>query len=48
MGTQEIKIPVERIAVLIGKGGEQKKRIEDKLKIKIIVHSEDGDVEIFS
>ena len=48
MGTQEIKIPVERIAVLIGKGGEQKKRIEDKLKIKIIVHSEDGDVEIFA
>lgn len=46
MDTQEIKIPIERIAVLIGKGGEQKRRIEEKLKVKINVHSEDGDVEI--
>ncbi|MBS3162611.1 RNA-processing protein [Candidatus Woesearchaeota archaeon] len=46
MDTQEIKIPLERIAVLIGKGGEQKKKIEEKLKIRINVHSEDGDVEI--
>jgi len=46
MDTQEVKIPIERIAVLIGKNGEQKKRIEERLKIKINVNSEDGDVEI--
>ncbi len=47
MDAKEIKIPIERIAVLIGKKGEQKKRIEERLKVNIKVHSEDGDVEIF-
>lgn len=47
MDTKEIKIPIERIAVLIGKSGEQKRKIEEKLKVNINVHSEDGDVEVF-
>lgn len=44
MDTQELKIPVERIAVLIGKNGETKKKIERKMHVQLEVHSEEGDV----
>lgn len=40
----ELKIPKERVAVLIGKGGEAKKDLENLSKTKITVDSEEGDV----
>ncbi|HIP84609.1 MAG TPA: RNA-processing protein [Methanothermococcus okinawensis] len=42
-----VKIPKERIGVLIGKGGEVKKRIEEELGIQITVN-EEGEVTISS
>ena len=42
----ELKIPKERIAVLIGKNGEVKKLIEEATKTKIIIDSEEGDVTV--
>ncbi|BAD84989.1 RNA-binding protein, containing KH domain [Thermococcus kodakarensis KOD1] len=46
LGEQEefVKIPKERIAVLIGKKGQTKKEIERKTKTKIEVDSETGEV----
>ena len=44
MDTQELKIPIERIAVLIGKNGETKKKIEKKKHVQLEIHSEEGDV----
>lgn len=41
-----IRIPSDRIAALIGKGGETKREIEIKTGTKIMVNSEDGEVEI--
>jgi ribosomal RNA assembly protein len=43
----DLKIPKERVAVLIGKKGEVKKQIEELTKTKIIVDSKEGDVEVF-
>jgi ribosomal RNA assembly protein len=40
----EIKIPRERVAVLIGKAGATKKQIEEATKTKLNVNSEEGDV----
>ena len=40
----ELKIPKERIAVLIGKGGSIKKKIEIATSTKIEVDSKEGDV----
>jgi len=40
----ELKIPKERIAVLIGKNGEVKEDFESISKIKIAVDSKEGDV----
>jgi ribosomal RNA assembly protein len=40
----EIKIPKERVAVLIGKGGETKKDIEESTSSYIDVDSKEGDV----
>ncbi len=40
----ELKIPKERVAVLIGKSGEVKSEIESFAKIKITVDSKEGDV----
>lgn len=40
----ELKIPKERIAVLIGKRGDIKKRIEDTLKISLAIDSQEGDI----
>lgn len=42
----EIKVPKDRIAVLIGKSGEMKKQIEETTKTKIKVDSKEGDVSV--
>ena len=42
----ELKIPKERVAVLIGKDGSVKKGIEEETKTKINVDSKEGDVVI--
>lgn len=42
----EIKIPKERIAVLIGKSGEIKKKIETTLGVKLQIDSQEGDITI--
>lgn len=43
----ELKIPNERVAVLIGKNGEVKKSIEADTKTKIKVDSREGDIFIY-
>lgn len=40
----ELKLPKERIAVLIGKKGEIKKRIEEETKTEIKIDSKEGDI----
>jgi len=40
----EIKIPKERVAVLIGKKGEIKKQLEQSTKTKIDVDSKEGEI----
>ncbi|MCF7862239.1 KH domain-containing protein [Candidatus Woesearchaeota archaeon] len=40
----EVKIPKERVAILIGKNGEVKEKIETETKTKIKINSDDGDV----
>jgi|TARA_B100001971_G_C18087198_1_gene481590 ribosomal RNA assembly protein len=40
----ELKIPQERVAVLIGKNGEVKKSIEEETKTKLDIDSKEGDV----
>jgi ribosomal RNA assembly protein len=42
----ELRIPRERIAVLIGTEGETKKLLEEELKIKMLVDSKEGDVTV--
>jgi len=42
----ELRIPKERVAVLIGKKGEVKRAIEHSTKTKIEVNSEEGEVSI--
>ncbi len=42
----EVKIPKERIAVLIGKKGSEKKDLEDISSSKIDVDSKEGDVRV--
>lgn len=44
--TYDLKIPKERVAVLIGKDGSVKKELEDQTKIKIDVDSKEGDVRL--
>ena len=41
-----VKIPKERIGVLIGSGGSVRRRIEEALGVKLRVDSRSGDVEI--
>lgn len=48
MNQEEIKIPKDRIPILIGKNGSTRKKIETKSKTKIEVNSETGDVTIKS
>jgi len=42
----ELRIPKERVAVLIGKKGEMKRAIEHETKTKIEVSSEEGEIRI--
>jgi len=43
----ELKIPKERVAVLIGKEGEVKKSLEKETKTRVQVDSKEGDVFIY-
>lgn len=43
---QYLRIPKERIGVLIGKDGEIKKYIEERTGIKLMIDSESGDVNL--
>ncbi len=42
----DLKIPKERVAVLIGTKGETKRLIESETKTKVEIDSEEGDVDI--
>ncbi len=42
----EVKIPKERIAVVIGTKGETRRKIEKKLEVMLEIDSQDGDVGI--
>jgi ribosomal RNA assembly protein len=42
----QLKIPKDRIAILIGKKGEIKKQIEEDTKTKINVDSKEGDITV--
>lgn len=44
----ELKIPKERIAVLVGKDGKIKTELEDQTKVKIDIDSKEGDVKLTS
>ena len=46
MDRKELKIPKERVAVLIGKDGEVKKEIERRGKVKLEIDSKEGDVSL--
>lgn len=43
---QTVRIPTERVGVLIGKSGSTKQKLEKLTGVKISVDSEEGDVEI--
>ncbi len=42
--SHELKIPKERVAILIGKGGEIKTQLEEATKTKLQIDSDEGDV----
>ncbi|MBT3720103.1 RNA-processing protein [archaeon] len=42
----QIKIPKERIAILIGKNGQVKREIEELTKTKLVIDSKEGDVSV--
>ena len=46
--TYNLKIPLDRIGVLIGPGGNVKKQIEQATHTQLAIDSEEGDVEIRS
>ena len=41
-----VRIPLERVGVLVGKKGEIKKKIEDETQTVLIIDSESGDVTV--
>jgi len=43
---QSIKIPTDRVGVLIGKGGSVKQKLEERTGVKILIDSEEGDVQV--
>jgi len=43
---QIVRIPSERVGALVGKSGETKARLEKLARVKILIDSEEGDVEI--
>ncbi len=44
----KVRIPVERVGVLIGREGTVKKKIESMCKVKLEINSETGEVDIIS
>lgn len=44
--TQSVRIPTDRVGVLIGKNGSTKARIEKQTGVKISIDSEEGEIEI--
>ncbi len=46
--TELVRVPKNRIGVVIGVGGKVRKQLEDVTKTKIVIDSETGEVEIFS
>lgn len=40
----ELKVPKDRVAVIIGKDGETKQMIETESQVKLTINSEDGDI----
>ncbi len=46
MISEFIKVPKERIGAIIGKNGETKRTIEQKTNTKIIIDSQEGEMEI--
>src|SRR3989338_1258210 len=45
--TAELKIPRDRVAILIGKEGSVKKRISDLTQTRLEIDSKEGDVTIY-
>lgn len=45
---QTIRIPKERVAVVIGRGGETKRKLEELLNVKIKIDGDSGDITISS
>ncbi len=45
--SHELRVPRDRIAVLIGSDGETKKRLEVELGVKLQVDSKEGDITLF-
>ncbi len=46
MESKELKVPLDRVAVLIGKDGVVKRKIEAAMHVKLLVDSKEGDVVI--
>jgi len=46
MFQQEIKIPKDRLAVLIGKKGEIKRHLERQLNLKVFINSNTGEINL--
>ncbi len=40
----DLKVPKDRIAVIIGEKGEKKRELEEALQVKLMIDSEEGDV----
>lgn len=45
---QIVRVPMERVAVLIGKGGETKKRLEETCRVSLEIDSKEGSVRVRS
>ncbi len=45
---QHVKIPQDRIGVLIGEGGETMREIEERAEVRLDIDSEDGSVKVES
>ena len=45
--SHQLKIPKERVPILIGKGGSVKKELEELLGVKLDIDSKEGEVTIF-
>lgn len=43
-----VRVPQARIGVVIGKDGETRRRIEERLKVKLDVDTETGEVRVYS